>query len=57
MTLNISDTQHNNALPCADVIMLNFAFSIMPSVNMLSVIVVNVVMLSVVASLRILEIK
>jgi hypothetical protein len=52
MTLSISETQHNNALPCAECrypkcVVL---FTIMLSDTMLNVSVLGVVMLSVVAS-------
>ncbi len=52
MTLSISETQHNNALPCAECrypecVVL---FTIMLSNIMLNVSVLSVVMLSVVAS-------
>ncbi len=55
MSLSISDTQHNNTMPCADG---HYAercvlFTMMLSVIMLSVIMLNVVMLSVVAPLKV----
>ncbi len=53
MKLSISNTQHNNTLPCAECqyAECHILFTIMLSVVMLSVVMLSVVMLSVVAPL------
>ncbi len=50
MSLSISDTQHNNTMPCADghYVECRFLFTIILSVNMLNVVMLSVVMLNVV---------
>jgi hypothetical protein len=51
MKMSISDTQHNNTMPCADsrYAACHVLFTIMSSVIMLSVVMLNVVILIVVA--------
>jgi hypothetical protein len=51
MTLSMSDTQHNNALPCAECVYgaCRILFTIMLNVVILSVVILSVVMLNVVA--------
>jgi len=51
MSLSISDTQHNNSMPCAECSYAecHVLFTIMLSVIMLNVITLNFVMLSVMA--------
>ncbi len=55
MSLSISDTQHNNTMPCAEgrYAECRVLFTMMLSVIMLTVVILNVVMLSVVAPLKV----